>query len=102
MINELKRKYYSGEVVLASELNNNGGRKLFGEYIFPAWKQDKATAQGHLLDNDVSWKRIVTPSTVLNVHELNRFLYEMIPVPTDEEKLTLVRHQLRIAMGANQ
>ena len=100
MINELKRKYYSGEVVLASELNNNGGRKLFGEYIFPAWKHDKATAQGHLLDNDVSWKRIVTPSTVLNVHELNRFLYDT--VPTDAEKLTLVRHQLRIEMGANQ
>ena len=102
MINELKRKYYSGEVVLASELHNKGGLKLFGEYVFPAWKQDKATAQGHLLDNDVSWKRVVTSNSKLNVHELNRFLYESSPLPTDEEKLTLVRHQLRIEMGANQ
>lgn len=55
---DIERRYQLGQVINASEFNTDEGLETFGTVVWDDWEEDKATAQEHLFDNDVSWQKV--------------------------------------------
>lgn len=55
MVNEIKRRYFSGEAIPARDFNNKG-LEFFGEVVFQDWVKENTTAQEDLWQ-ELHWKR---------------------------------------------
>ena len=100
-MDEIKNRYKRGEVIRSSEWNLD--LPFFGEVVWNDFIQDRATAQFDLQE-ELHWKRvkkevILTPEQIhlIRPSDLKNGITQNIP--TDAEKLALVRHQLRLEMA---
>lgn len=105
----VRERYFNGEQIPARDFNNNGGLKFFGEVVYLEWLKDKATSQEGL-DGEAYWQKVKRvpgrterPTEVQIKQERNEIIEahrkaEINCVPSDAEKLVLVRHQLRMSL----